>query len=126
VIWWYQSQKEIPDRQKVEFLDSFISAARTGITKQVNVVKYRTLIAGGAVPFERLYNQVLVWPVLMDGWWGIPGDSGSPLWNPPAVGQAKIHALLSRRVVINGVWFLVASPVSGVEREFPGWRIWHR
>jgi hypothetical protein len=56
----------------------WISAGRSGITRQVNVVRYETLTTAHAVPFERLYHQVLVRPVQVPGepeWWGIPGDT---------------------------------------------------
>ena len=66
--------------------------------------------------------------------WGIRdkiGDSGSPYWDPvwdPVRGMhgAKIHGLHAGEVQVNGVIYMVLSPVSGLEREFPGWRVWVR
>jgi hypothetical protein len=100
----------------------WITGGRSGLSWQVKVVRYATFPFG---PYVELRNQVLVRP-LPGRPWGMGGDSGSPVWGQPGASQAKIHGVFNGWVLLHDGWFMVVSPVSGVEREFPGWRVWHR
>ncbi|MCL0063937.1 hypothetical protein M1N83_01845, partial [Dehalococcoidia bacterium] len=107
----------------------WISAGRSGVTFSVDVLRRRTLVLAPPWPWVKLRDQFLVRSP-----WGIRdkiGDSGSPYWLPvwdPEKGMhgAKIHGLHAGEVDINGVIYMVLSPVSGLEHEFPGWRVWVR
>ncbi|MCL0058662.1 hypothetical protein M1O47_03170, partial [Dehalococcoidia bacterium] len=112
----------------------WISAGRTGVTFSVDVLERRTFTNSG--PYEELRDQVIVRPrVHLPGTMG--GDSGSPYWLPVwdpvrRMHGAKIHGLHVGTIPVNGVDYadgvdlMVLSPVSGVEGEFPGWRVWVR
>jgi len=107
----------------------WISAGRTGLTWQVEVKRMGVNIPHWP-PFDMNYNQVLVRP-LPGNPLTMAGDSGSPLWLSiwdPGRRQhgAKIHGLHVGRRTINGTLYMVMTPVSGVKREFPGWRVWYR
>ena len=99
----------------------WISAGRSGVTFSVEVVRYGRVQYG---PFWELRNQLIarVRHVVP-----IPGDSGSPAWDPVWVGGvsgAKIHGLLGARS--RCLRYVSISPVSGVQREFPGWGVWEK
>ena len=102
----------------------FISAGRTGLAFEVTVEKRYTLLNWW--PWEELRDQFLVRPI--GPLWTMGGDSGSPywaaMWCPRRGLGARIHGVHYGWVPVNGVNYMVMSPVSGILREFPKWFVW--
>jgi len=106
-----------------------LTAGRSGAILR-GEVRHRIIRVPGVEPGWGLYSQYLVRP---RGGSPVDGDSGGPFWTRMSIIRhgvirrgARICGLYVGCVTLGGVTYMVLSPVSGVEREFPGWRVWVR